>query len=103
METPSGSHALVRGVPGTFDRAIQPPGRHEPIDVARARGEHHSYCRALRDLGLSLIEIDADDRYPDCCFVEDTAVVLSDRAIIAAISARSPSTTAVSATKQQSG
>ncbi len=85
METPSGSHALVRGVPRTFDRAIRPPGRHEPIDVARAREEHRSYCRALRDLGLSLIEIDADDRYPDCCFVEDTAVVLGDRAIIAAM------------------
>lgn len=84
MRTPSGTHAIVRGVPKTFDRAITPHESAEPIDVERAREQHEAYCRALEGLGLKLIRIAADDRFPDCCFVEDAALVLGDRAIITA-------------------
>ncbi|MGD2216922.1 MAG: arginine deiminase family protein [Gemmatimonadales bacterium] len=84
MRTPSGKQAIVRGVPGTFDRAITPGEPGEPIDVERAREQHERYCRTLEELGLTLIRIAADDRFPDCPFVEDTALVLGDRAIIAA-------------------
>jgi dimethylargininase len=84
VETPSGTYALVRGVPSTFDRAITPHEPAEPIDVERAREQHERYCQALEDLGLSLIRIAADDRFPDCPFVEDAALVLGDRAIITA-------------------
>ncbi len=85
METPRGTQALVRGIPATFHRAIRPPGSGAAIDVRRAREEHSEYCRALHSAGLSLIEIAADDRFPDCSFVEDTVVVVGDRAIIAAM------------------
>jgi dimethylargininase len=71
-------------VPDTFDRAITPHGSTESIDVERARAQHDRYCQALEGLGLKLIRIAADDRFPDCCFVEDAALVLGDRAIIAA-------------------
>lgn len=84
MRTPSGTQAIVRGVPGTFDRAITPRGSTEPIDVERAREQHERYCQALEELGLTLIRIAADDRFPDCPFVEDAALVLGDRAIITA-------------------
>ncbi|NIN72517.1 MAG: hypothetical protein GTO46_11485 [Gemmatimonadetes bacterium] len=89
MQTPSGKFALVRGVPETFHRAITPGEPGEPIDVARAREQHDRYCRALEGLGLTLIRIAADDRFPDCPFVEDTALVVGDRAIIAAPGAES--------------
>jgi dimethylargininase len=82
--TPSGTQAIVRGVPDTFDRAITPDGSTEPIDVERAREQHELYCEALEGLGLTLIRIAADDRFPDCPFVEDTALVLGDVAIITA-------------------
>ncbi len=85
METVRGSYALVRGIPATFDRAIRPAGSEDPIDVSRAHEEHRDYCRALQRAGLSLVELDADDRFPDCTFVEDTVVVIGDHAVIAAM------------------
>jgi dimethylargininase len=33
-------------------------------------------------LGLTLTRIEGDDRYPDCCFIEDTAVVFDDFAVL---------------------
>lgn len=74
----------MRDVPATFGRAIRPPGVHEVIDVDRARRQHAAYCATLERIGLELLRVPADDRFPDCCFVEDTAVVLGELAIIAA-------------------
>ncbi len=85
LETPRGTQALVRGVPSTFYQAIRPPGPGAAIDVGRARDEHAEYCRALRSAGLSLIEIAADDRYPDCSFVEDTVVIVGPHAVLGAM------------------
>jgi len=86
---PEASLALVRGVPGTYGDCIRPPGSGDPIDVDLARRQHRAYCEALLGLGLKLIEIEADDRFPDCCFVEDTAILAGGRAIIARMGAGS--------------
>jgi len=86
---PKRGFALVRGVPRTYTDCIRPPGSTDPIDIDLARRQHLRYCSALLGLGLSLIEIEADDRYPDCCFVEDTAIIAGGRAIIARIGAAS--------------
>lgn len=53
-----------------------------PIDVARATGQHEAYCRRLASLGLDLVRLPADAALPDCCFVEDAAVVLDEIALI---------------------
>ncbi len=44
------------------------------IDVGEARREHEGYRRALREAGLEVIAIDADEAFPDCPFVEDLLV-----------------------------
>ncbi|MEE9181040.1 MAG: arginine deiminase family protein [candidate division NC10 bacterium] len=75
-------HALVRGVPATYDRCTTSQASEEPVDLSLARRQHRSYCEALRARGLELIWVDPDDRYPDCCFVEDPAIVAGDTAII---------------------
>ena len=49
------------------------------VDVQRAREQHAAYCDAL---DVEVIEIPADPGLGDCCFIEDTAVVESDRALI---------------------
>jgi dimethylargininase len=89
VKTPTGTHAVVRGVPSTFDQAITPSGPAVPIDVRLAREQHLRYCSALRGAGLALIKIESDDRFPDCVFIEDTAVVVGDKAIIAEMAAQS--------------
>ena len=45
--------------------------------------QHLSYIAALKSIGLQIIELDAQLNYPDAHFVEDTAVVTPDVAIIA--------------------
>jgi dimethylargininase len=44
--------------------------------------QHAAYCAALREAGLQLTVLPADLRYPDGTFVEDTAIVLPDAAIL---------------------
>jgi len=72
--------ALVRPVPDSYDRCIRT--NREKIDVALARRQHDEYCRALQKLGLSLTWIRGDNALPDSCFVEDTAVVFGEKAVI---------------------
>lgn len=49
----------------------------------RALEQHRAYCDALVRCGIELIVLEADERYPDGCFVEDTAVINSKVAVIA--------------------
>ena len=44
--------------------------------------QHTRYCEALEECGLGLITLDADLRYPDSTFVEDTAVLTPRCAIL---------------------
>lgn len=44
--------------------------------------QHAAYCAALREAGLQLTVLPADLRYPDGTFVEDTAIVLPEAAIL---------------------
>lgn len=44
--------------------------------------QHGQYVAILRELGLEVTELDADERFPDSCFVEDPAVVMERCAII---------------------
>jgi dimethylargininase len=53
------------------------------IDLDVARAQHRSYERALEEAGCVVQRIDADPEWPDAVFIEDTAVVLDEVAIIA--------------------
>eukprot|EP00850_Spirogloea_muscicola_P015966 SM000126S26342 [mRNA] locus=s126:227284:228870:- [translate_table: standard] len=76
-------YALVRGVPESFSRAlVMAAGAAAPPDVARARAQHAAYVAALQGLVQQVVELPADEAYPDCPFVEDTAIVLDGRALI---------------------
>jgi dimethylargininase len=44
--------------------------------------QHAAYERLLEDLGLKVIRIEADEALPDCCFVEDIAIVLDEVAVL---------------------
>jgi len=50
------------------------------IDLAKA--QHAAYCQALRDCGVSVTVLPADPAHPDGTFVEDTAVLLPEGAIL---------------------
>ncbi|MEF2231140.1 MAG: arginine deiminase family protein [Pseudodesulfovibrio sp.] len=58
-------------------------------DYRLALAQHDAYCRALADLGLNVTVLDPEPGYPDCCFVEDTAIVCEPLAVIAPLGAPS--------------
>src|SRR5262245_32276900 len=60
-----------------------------PIDLARAAEQHAAYCDTLRACGAAVVTLDVNHGYPDCCFVEDTAVVLDEVAILTSMGAAS--------------
>jgi dimethylargininase len=74
--------AIVRGVPGSFARALSAVPPDPPIDVTRARRQHAAYVAALRRLGARIAPVAHDDALPDCVFVEDTAVVAGGVALV---------------------
>lgn len=53
-----------------------------PVDAARALEQWGGYLAALAGAGWEIIEIPPLDRCPDGVFVEDTAVVFDDLAVI---------------------
>ncbi len=79
--------AVVRPVPDSYDRCVRT--NVENIDVALARRQHAEYCTALQKLGLELIWIKGDNTLSDSCFVEDTAMVFAEKAVICNMSVES--------------
>lgn len=53
-----------------------------PIDYERALRQHTGYCDALRKCGAGVLVLDVNARHPDGVFIEDTAVVLDEVALI---------------------
>jgi len=53
-----------------------------PIDVARAEAQHEAYERALSKLGCWVLSLPPEPDLPDAVFVEDTAVVVDEVAVI---------------------
>lgn len=53
-----------------------------PIDHAVALRQHEQYEAVLRDCGLKLVRLPPLPDHPDGVFVEDTAILLNDHAII---------------------
>ena len=100
MDAGSAKHAIVRPVPDSYDRCIRT--NREKIDVALAKRQHAEYCRTLQKLGLSLTWIRGDNALPDSCFVEDTAVVFGEKAVICNMAAKSRANEAAEVAKVMS-
>jgi dimethylargininase len=54
-----------------------------PIDVARAQAQHRAYQDLLEMLGARVVSLPGQPELPDAVFVEDTAVVLDEVAVLA--------------------
>lgn len=80
-------YALVRPLPRSFSAALQ---QHKvPLNAERAHAQHEQYTQVLRTLVDHLIVVPVDERYPDCCFIEDTAIVVGSTIVITRIGAAS--------------
>ena len=73
--------AITR-LPGeSFASGITTAGLGSP-ELPLALEQHAAYCKALVQCGVQVTTLDADARFPDSTFVEDTAVLTPQMAVI---------------------
>jgi dimethylargininase len=89
--------AITRAVSPALARCELTHLAREPIDAARAAAQHAAYERTLAALGCRVVSLPAEPDLPDSVFVEDTAVVVDELAVITRPGApsRRPETAAV--------
>jgi dimethylargininase len=75
------THAIVRAPARNFDAGMTSGLLGAPL-FERVLEQHERYCEALVECGLALTRLDADERYPDSTFVEDTALITERGAIL---------------------
>ena len=75
------TYAITRLPAKTFDRGITTANLGVPSHE-RVLKQHRVYTDALKSIGLTVIELNPLSDYPDAHFVEDTAVVTAEVAII---------------------
>ena len=74
-------HAIVRKPCEAMLNGLTSADLGKP-DYALALQQHQDYISALKECGLSVIELNALDDYPDSCFVEDVALLTQHCAIL---------------------
>jgi dimethylargininase len=74
--------AITREISDDFANCELTHLQRVPIDVGVARAQHEEYVRVLAELGCRVIQISSGEHLPDSVFIEDTAVVLDEIAII---------------------
>ena len=74
--------ALTREVSSAFAQCQLTHLSRVVIDVERARRQHAAYEAAIADAGYQIIRLRGGPEMPDCVFIEDTAVVLDEVAIV---------------------
>jgi dimethylargininase len=74
--------ALTRPVPPTITECELTHLAREPISFARAAEQHDAYEAALRALGCTVKRLPGAPQHPDSVFIEDTALVFHECAVI---------------------
>lgn len=74
--------AVTREISPRFNECEITHIERTPIDVSIARAQHRGYVDALKGLGCDVLELPAEADLPDSVFVEDTAFILTETAVI---------------------
>jgi dimethylargininase len=76
------THAITRAVGTALGDCALTFLDRAPIDLTRAEEQHAAYNESLRRAGAIVEVLPADPTLPDSVFVEDTAVVLDEVAVV---------------------
>lgn len=74
--------AITRKISPSFNECEITHIERIPIDLEIARQQHTEYVHALEELGCEVIELPEEPELPDSVFVEDTAFILNEIAVI---------------------
>lgn len=70
------THAVLCRIPNSLHEKGE-------VIVDEARNQHLALAQLLRELGIDVVEMPADESAPLCAFVEDIAVLCNGIALIA--------------------
>jgi dimethylargininase len=74
--------AVAREIPDSFESALSEHSKvPDPLAMEVARAQHAKYIQVLRR-HVPVLMLPALEECPDCVFVEDTAVVVGNKAVI---------------------
>lgn len=76
----SPTHALVRKIPRSYPDYYSKKNIH--IYIGLAEQQHDKYVKVLKDAKLKISYVPADENRPDCVFIEDTAIIWQNHALI---------------------
>jgi dimethylargininase len=82
MENHKMTIAITRKISPRFNECEITHIDRTPIDLDVARAQHEKYVHALAEIGCQVIELPAEADLPDSVFVEDTAFILPEVAVI---------------------
>jgi len=80
--------ALTRGVSPSIGDCKLTFMEREPVDVAVATRQHDAYTQCLGQMGVQVISLDLLSEAPDAVFIQDTAVVVDEVAVVATMGAQ---------------
>ncbi|MDB9786488.1 arginine deiminase family protein [Bacteriovoracaceae bacterium] len=83
------NNALVRGLSPNFTNGLKRSIPQDPINLSLAERQHQNYIDTLKKILPTIFEIEGDTEYPDCNFVEDTAIIVGNTAILSILGAES--------------
>ncbi|PAA51108.1 hypothetical protein BOX15_Mlig032629g2 [Macrostomum lignano] len=70
------NYAIVQKIPQSFSQ------KYPKIDIETARAEHENLVEILRQSFMDVLEIDVEERHPTSPFVDDTAVIINNIALM---------------------
>src|SRR4029453_3235203 len=74
--------AITRQISPRFNECEITHIERTPIDLDVAEAQHEENVQALKSLGWQVTELPAEPDFPDSVFVEDTAFILPEVAVI---------------------
>ncbi len=74
--------AMVRKISPNFTKAIAKYFGEGPKDIELSKKAHENYIIALEKHGLNVMILPELENLPDCCFLEDAAVIVNGAALI---------------------
>lgn len=66
----------------TYVNCVSTNPEHDTIDVKLALKQHQEYVNILKENNFDVIKFKPQEKYPDSCFVQDTAVIGTKIAVI---------------------
>jgi dimethylargininase len=81
--------AITRGVSPSFGNCELTFMSRQPIALQKAQRQQRDYEKLLTELGVEVISLPPEPNHPDAVFVEDTAVVVDEVAVVPTMGALS--------------